>query len=107
MPRIIPEPRYFSMPSVVVGGMALRNEALNWTPCVRSFTQVPLACTNSPATIQPRVSEGGNQIALAARLDPEPAEPVLLVVEGDSLDEARTSISVLNFAICGAMRVRT
>jgi hypothetical protein len=34
MPRIISEPRYFSMPSVVVGGMALRNEALNWTPCL-------------------------------------------------------------------------
>jgi hypothetical protein len=29
MPRIIPEPRYFSMPSIVVGAVALRNEALN------------------------------------------------------------------------------
>jgi hypothetical protein len=43
MPRIMPEPRYFSMPSVVVGGIALRNEALNWTPCVRSFCHAPLA----------------------------------------------------------------
>ena len=40
--RIMPEPRYFSMPSVV-GGIALRNEALNWTPCVRSFCHAPLA----------------------------------------------------------------
>jgi hypothetical protein len=31
MPRIMPEPRYFSIPSVVVGAAALRNEALNWT----------------------------------------------------------------------------
>jgi len=29
MPRIIPEPRYFSMPSAVVGAEALRKEALN------------------------------------------------------------------------------
>jgi hypothetical protein len=32
MPRIIPEPRYFSIPSIDVGGAAWRNEALNWTP---------------------------------------------------------------------------
>src|SRR6201987_1110322 len=51
MPRIIPEPRYFSMPSTVVGAVALRNEALNWTPWVRSLTQSPLACTNPPAEI--------------------------------------------------------
>src|SRR5215469_6904764 len=51
MPRIMPEPRYFSMPSTVVGAVAFRNEALNWTPCVRSLTQDPLAWTNSPAEI--------------------------------------------------------
>src|SRR5713226_23488 len=51
MPRIIPEPRYFSIPSIVVGGAASRNEALNWTPWVRSLTQAPLAWTNSPAEI--------------------------------------------------------
>jgi hypothetical protein len=37
-PRIIPEPRYFSIPSTVGGGVALRNEALNWTPCVSGVT---------------------------------------------------------------------
>ena len=39
------------MPSTVVGGLALRNEARNCTPWVRSLTQVPLAWTNSPADI--------------------------------------------------------
>jgi len=29
MPRIIPELRYFSIPSIVVGDVALRNEVLN------------------------------------------------------------------------------
>src|SRR5215467_9554387 len=51
MPRIMPEPRYFSIPSTVVGAVAFRNEALNWTPCVRSLIQVPLTWTNSPAEI--------------------------------------------------------
>ena len=51
MPRIIPELRYFSIPSIVVGAAILRKEALNWTPWVRSFTQAPLAWTNSPAEI--------------------------------------------------------
>ncbi len=35
----------------IVGAVALRNEALNCTPWVRSLTQVPLAWTNSPAAI--------------------------------------------------------
>jgi hypothetical protein len=51
MPLIMPEARYFSMPSSVVGGAARRKAALNWTPWVRSLTQVPLAWTNSPALI--------------------------------------------------------
>jgi hypothetical protein len=37
--------------ATVVGPVALRNEALNWTPCVRSLVQDPLARTNSPAEI--------------------------------------------------------
>jgi hypothetical protein len=32
MPRIMPALRYFSVPSTVVGAVALRNEALNCTP---------------------------------------------------------------------------
>src|SRR3954451_2264292 len=51
MPLTMPEPRYFSIPSRVVGGAALRKASLTWSPCVRSLTQVPLAWTNSPAVI--------------------------------------------------------
>src|SRR4051812_42618605 len=51
MPRIMPEARYRSMPSSVVGGLTLRKDARNCWPCVRSFTQVPLIWTNSPAAI--------------------------------------------------------
>jgi hypothetical protein len=86
MPRIMPEPRYFSIPSVV-GAVASRNEALNWTPCVRSLIQVPLACTNSPAEIIRRVTEDGDQVTLAAGFDAQHAEAVLFVVKSDALDE--------------------
>src|SRR5918911_4965677 len=47
----MPEPRYFSMPSAVFGAVAFRKSARNCTPCVRSLTQFPVACTNSPAEI--------------------------------------------------------
>ena len=43
MPRIMPELRYFSIPSTVVGAATLRNDALNCTPWTRSLTQPPLA----------------------------------------------------------------
>ena len=49
MPLIIPEPRYFSMPSRVVGGAARRKAALNCSPWVRSLIQMPLAVIHSPA----------------------------------------------------------
>jgi hypothetical protein len=51
MPRIMREPRYFSIAAGVVGAVAFRNEARNCSPCVRSLAQPPLACTNSPAEI--------------------------------------------------------
>ena len=52
MPRIMPEPRYFSMPSSVVGAVAFRKVALNCRPWVRSLTQTPEPLTNSPAEIR-------------------------------------------------------
>jgi hypothetical protein len=47
MPRIIPEPRYFSIPSAVVGGEERRKAALNCWPCSRLFTHTPLTVTRS------------------------------------------------------------
>src|SRR3954454_20836384 len=51
MPLTMPDPRYFSIPSAVVGGAALKKAALNWRPWTRLLSQVPLAWTNSPAVI--------------------------------------------------------
>ena len=47
----MPEPRYFLIPSMVVGGIALRKRARYWRPCWRSLFQSPLAWMNSPAEI--------------------------------------------------------
>src|ERR1700733_7961661 len=49
MPRIMPEPRYFSIPSIELGAEVLRNRALNCWPCVRSLVHSPEAVIHSPA----------------------------------------------------------
>src|SRR5262245_53967301 len=51
MPRIIPEPRYFSMPSSDVGSEVFKNFALYCWPWVRSLTHSPDAVIHSPAEI--------------------------------------------------------
>jgi hypothetical protein len=49
MPRIIPEPKYFSMPSIEVGADMRMKRALNCWPWVRSLTHSPDAVIHSPA----------------------------------------------------------
>jgi hypothetical protein len=51
MPRIIPEPRYFSIPSIELGVEVLRNRALNCWPWARSLIHSPDAVIHSPAEI--------------------------------------------------------
>src|SRR5437867_964803 len=51
MPRIIPEPRYFSMPSIDVGADVRRKRALNCWPWVGSLTHSPDAVIHSPAAM--------------------------------------------------------
>src|SRR3954449_2228893 len=115
MPLTMPEPRYFSIPSSVVGGAERRKAALNWRPWTRSLTQVPLAWTNSPAVIaaaaptrvtrsrwpraltrrtQKPFSGLGKGARLAGGLDAQDAEAVLGVVEGDPLDQSRQRLAL-------------
>src|ERR1700693_1142773 len=49
MPRIMPEPRYFSIPSIELGVEVLRNRALNCCPWARSLIHSPDAVIPSPA----------------------------------------------------------
>ena len=51
MPLTIPEPRYFSIPSNVLGGTTRRACVLNCRPCVRSFTQTPCPSMYSPGVM--------------------------------------------------------
>jgi hypothetical protein len=88
MPRIIPEPRHFSIPSIVVAGAALRSEALNWTPWVRSLSQDPARLHGLPCRDRRAVAENRDQVALPAGFDTHDAEAVLVVVKGDPLDQA-------------------
>src|SRR6266850_6111133 len=48
MPLTMPLPRYFSMPSLLVGAVLLRVSARNWGPNSRSCTQRPSAVIHSP-----------------------------------------------------------
>ena len=51
MPRIIPEARYFTIPSSDVGAEVFRKRARNCCPCARSLTHSPDAVIHSPAEI--------------------------------------------------------
>src|ERR1700735_955729 len=51
MPRIMPEPRYLSIPSIELGAEVLRNRALNCWPWARSLIHSPDAVLHSPAEI--------------------------------------------------------
>jgi hypothetical protein len=88
MPRIIPELRYFSIPSVVVGGIVFRNRARNCTPWVRSLFHSPLACMNSPGGDHRGMTDDGDGFTLAARLHAQNAEAVVFVMKCYTLDEA-------------------
>src|SRR5437879_7628999 len=48
MPLTMPLPRYFSMPSRVVGAEVLSRSALNCSPNSRSRTHLPSAVSHSP-----------------------------------------------------------
>src|SRR6478735_4833968 len=87
MSRIMPEPRYFSIPSTVVGGVAFRNAARNCRPWVRSLTQVPLICTPLAGGDAGGMADNGDQVPLPARLHAQHAEAALLVVVRHALDQ--------------------
>src|ERR1700687_2150536 len=84
MPRIIPAPRYFSMPSMDVGAEA-RRELLAMGLVVDPFAR---RCDPLAGGDHRGVADDGDQFAVAARLDAQDAQAVLGVVEGDALDKA-------------------
>ena len=88
MPRTMPEPRYFSMPSAVVGGVVLRKSALNCSPCVAVGDPDADGVDELAGGDRRRMADDGDEIALAPRLHLQDGEAVVLVVEGHALDRA-------------------
>ena len=89
MPRIMPEPSYFSMPSIDVGRRGLKKPRLELL-AMRAVVD-PFARRGDPLPGRNRcgLADDGHQITMSARLRLESAEAVLGIVEGDPLDEAR------------------
>ena len=92
MPRIMPEERYFSMPSAEVGGDVRRNRALNCWPCVRSLTHSPDAVIHSPAAIACGMADNGYDITMSTRLGAQNAKAILGIMVRDALDEAGNNL---------------
>src|ERR1700736_5877676 len=89
MPRIMPEPRYFSMLSSDVGSEVFRNFALNCWPWVRSLIHSPDAVIHSPAEMTAACPNHRNQFPVSTCLDPQDAKAGFIVVKSHALNRAR------------------
>jgi hypothetical protein len=78
---------YMATPSFVVGAVALGNEALYWTPWA-IVVHLPLRLEELAGRDHRGVADDRDRVALPARLDPQYAKAVLVVVECDAVDEA-------------------
>jgi len=89
MPRIRPERRYFSMPSVDDGrrrrrvAQEVRLELVAVDPVV---DPLPRCGDPLPGRDRGGAVDDGDRIAMAPCLDPEHAEPIVRVVVADVLD---------------------
>ena len=88
MPRIMPEPRYRSIPSRVVGGVAFQKGGAKLQAVSAVVGPVPGSLHELAGRDHGGVPGHGDEVALAARLQTQNTETVLLVVERHALDEA-------------------
>jgi hypothetical protein len=94
MPRIMPEARYFSMPSMDVGAEVLRNRGLKlltMSAVVRPITggRDPLAGRNRGG-----IADDRDEVAVASRLHPDDAKAVLGVLVGNALNQPSKHLPV-------------
>ena len=83
IPLMRPDPRYFSIPAMVVGATDLQRAGAE-LQAVRAVVRPAALGLDELALGHGRgVTDDGGKVAAAANLDAEHAEPVLLVVEGD------------------------
>jgi hypothetical protein len=83
----MPEPRYFSIPSAVVGGVVLSRSALNWR--VRAIGRPDADRVDEFSGRDRRgVADHGDEVALAPGLHLEDREAAVLVVKRHPLNRA-------------------
>ena len=88
MPLTMPDPKYRSMPSSVVGGTTRSCVVLNCKPCVRSVIHQPSPSMYSPGVMVGAVPTTVTRSRVATHLDAEHAEPCVLTVERDAFYRA-------------------
>ena len=88
MPRIIPDPQIFLIPSIELGAEVFEKPRLELLTVGAIVCPFAGRCDPLAGGDDGGVADHGHQIAVPARLRPEHAEAVLGVVEGDPLDEA-------------------
>ena len=76
------------MPSTVVGAVALRKDARNCTPWVRSLAQEATRLDELAGRNHRSMADERNRIALTSRFDTQHAEAIFGVVERDPVDQA-------------------
>jgi hypothetical protein len=90
----MPEPRYFSIPSVVVGAASLEERGLELDAVGAVIDPGSARLDELAGRDHRRVTEDGDQVTLAAGFDAQYTEAVLFVVESDALDEASEDLGL-------------
>src|SRR6266567_9504524 len=88
MPRIMPEARYFSMPSADVGVEVLRNRGFELLTVGAVVDPVAGRCNPLAGRDRGGMADQGDQLAVATGPDPDDAKAILGVLVGDPLDQS-------------------
>src|SRR5438477_5426719 len=95
IPRIIREPRYFSIAAGLVGAVAFRKEARNLQTVGTVIGPAAAGLHEFAGRNQRRVADDRDRLAAAARLDLQDAEARLRAVKHDPFDEPGEDLAIL------------
>ena len=92
MPLTMPLPRYFSMPSLVVGGGAGQHLGPELLAIFPVLNPAALGRQPFPGADGRQGADHGHQVAVALGFDLEHAESAVLVEKRDALDQPRKAL---------------